>query len=658
MLDVFVVRLDEGTDAPPFTLLRAEIDDMPLDDQDAMASAAVESVTEGGLAARQGVKKGDLLLTANYKACTGTLEEVRDQVYRACEAGGPLLFGRVRGGEDVALGIEVDVVPLAASPFGLKVTDHPAGRGVVISMVLEGAEAHKTGRVKRFDTVLGIGTNVLATADGKAARNLMKAAGGALKIGGRVSNLLVARPIALAREATTFGVTRVNVKGIHTELGLAVAPDPLSGGDSGMVVTKVPYGGLIARKGADVRQGDRVLMVNGKNISNLPYKECTELLRRAAAAPGDMSIAFGRPDGPSAAKRWARAVNVRFMESRLGVGFGDRDAGPGAVVTMTTAGCSAVESVLPHDLVLAVDGEDVTGLDYDDVLEELKEAAENNKPGKPIVVTFGRLSVLKTGDERAKAAAGAAKTEKDRTSSALRMWGGLGGAGGAAKQEAKSEKDEAKAVAKARIKEFKKAQEGRPTLEVVSVTFDEAPFGIGIDSHPLGEGLGAIVATLDEGLPADTCGKIREGDMILAIDNDAVSELQQLGVIEALRDGSRTTAEGGTCTIIFARASDGGAAGLRPGAIAADLKTAPFGMALQPFVKNEDGGVGCMVMDVIEGSAAEATGRIEPGDRLLSVDGELTIDENFKDIKKMLKKAGGRTIADKCPTHVLVARLV
>lgn len=558
-----------------------------------------------------------------------------------CELTGTLALTPLSSPRCRETGIEVDAVELGAAPFGMAVTASPSGVGSRIKTILPNGSAAKAGLLRVHDMVLSVGSDVVAQKSAGAVRADFKSEGVKIKTMKSPCKVSVCRPVYPFREATTLGLARVELHG--PDFGFGAAADPVTP-DLGLVVTEIPVDGALARSDADVRAGDRLLTLDGQNISEMPYREAVDAVKRAAVhqegPDAETSFVFGRPEGPSAASRWAHATTVAFSEARLGLGFGDREIGAGCVVTKTTRAFSGDKEVHPLDVVLTVGDENLAGVDYDDAIEAIQQAIEDDAEEEDIFITFGRLSVIKHGGPSAAKSAAKPSVESK------------GGAGGASSRPAAT-------VVPRMLKPVRK--DGQPDLELEVFTFETVPFGIELDEHPLGSGLGAVVSDIEEDSPLRDSG-VRLGDMVMVIDNECYTEKSKFDVLPALRDAVKGVRAGVPCTVVFGRASDGGDFGLRPGAMLADIKKAPFGMALKPMrvegEGKEESRVGCVIAEVMEEGPADNTGRILPGDVLVSVDGEIVAHHEFADIKQAVKEASTRTRKDLCPTNVVIARLV
>ncbi|XP_050718658.1 glutamate receptor-interacting protein 2-like isoform X3 [Eriocheir sinensis] len=453
------------------------------------------------------------------------------------------------------------------------------------------------------------------------------------------SGCVVARTVAvlLEKEENSFGFT---VRG-----GVSLDPSKTRP----LVITHVRPGGPADREGT-IKAGDRVVAVDGRDLTRCSLKEAQELLQRLERAATltieyDVSVMESvRASGGPLLVEIERAAGTS-----LGLTLTHAHPEPSTILIETIRPASIAErcgALAVNDVVAAIDGTRVDQMTVAEAAQLLKTA-----PGTHVTLEIipgpaaqSRIPFCRGGGVAFPHLYGVVGSSSGYNSS-----GGGGGGGGGGGSGYLSPGSSYNTLASQRTRSSAARRVNRRTRpgerpdaggsaggagvchqECLTVTLVVEGRGYGLvlrpPPHPADPDTALpVVAAMDPGGPADKCSVMCVGDRIMGVNGRSVSGLGVSEVTQMIANSRPTV----TLDLEFDVADS-----VVPssGTFAVKLAKRHNGLGITLTVSRRAGaGEPLLISEVVRGSPAHRSGTMQPGDRLLAIDStrleHLTLDD-------------------------------
>eukprot|EP00047_Mylnosiga_fluctuans_P013309 m.30835 g.30835 ORF g.30835 m.30835 type:complete len:2261 (+) comp4817_c0_seq1:44-6826(+) len=543
--------------------------------------------------------------------------------------------------------------------------------GVIVVCVAQGRPAERSGAVFQGDNILSI--------NGKPTEGLShEAIMATLQSSDTVDLELLSRskavegdhfesttddsePAALPTSAATTQLTYPGFTNVRT----VKLVRPESGPDGGkmgfsVLASKHTYQcvtNISSGSPADVaglKEGDTILAVNNQSVLQSSHHDLVGLL-----AGKSFDLTVGNPEALDAAaaqsvksvqessaiaeaalvadKRETLVVDVTRLDGRLGMTILTDQNKRAKIVTSVLTGSAAEKAgIRKGDIVRKVDDVDISDLAHKNALATLNKEA-------PMKLTIERGFNVESAE--------VALSQDSAPTSGVATDSATGSAPPAAAGPSSST---VSAGAKAPIRAPVPAGS---TYHTVLTRSNEKGLGLRIRTTDVQQG--SLVIGLHEGSPAEACNQIKAGDYLVAVNGESIltkthSEVVALlgakpeASLELLRphqaEASSTLATAAASVAVPVEPSSPAAQPVSPVPIRAPvppggkyrivLKNVGAGLGLR--IRTTDVQQGSLVIGLHEGSPAQASNGIEPGDYLIGVNGENILLESHQQIVALL----------------------
>ncbi|XP_063857426.1 glutamate receptor-interacting protein 1-like isoform X2 [Scylla paramamosain] len=462
------------------------------------------------------------------------------------------------------------------------------------------------------------------------------------------SGCVVARTVAvlLEKEENSFGFT---VRG-----GTSLDPSKTRP----LVITHVRLGGPADREGT-IKAGDRLVAVDGRDLSHCSLKDAQEMLQRIERAATltieyDVSVMESvRASGGPLLVEIERAAGTS-----LGISLTSAHPEPSTIIIETIRPASIAErcgALAVSDVVAAIDGTRLDQLTVAEAAQLLKTA-----PGSHVTLEIipGSAAQSKIPFCRGGGVAFPHLYGVVGSSSGYNSSGGGGGGGylspGSSYNTLTSQRTRSSAAR--RVNRRPRPGDRSDTASLSSHTTGGSVGGAGVGvchSECLtvtlvveGRGYGLVlrppphatdpdtalpfVAAMDSGGPADKCSVICVGDRIMGVNGRSVSGLGVSEVTQMVANSRPTV----TLDVEFDVADS-----VVPssGTFAVKLAKRHNGLGITLTVSRRAGaGEPLLISEVVRGSPAHRSGTMQPGDRLLAIDSTRLEHLTLEDAKSIL----------------------
>jgi len=266
------------------------------------------------------------------------------------------------------------------SGLGFSLDDSPSG-GVRVRSLTPNGPASRDGRLLADDKILAVNEQNVQKAVYRDVTDILKGARGTIK-------LLVQHSSSKRRASRGSTVSdKEVVPGVETEIEIVKGSSGLglsiAGGSEtilGCVVVHEVYAGSAAAADGRIQAGDRIIAVNGTDISGFSHNQASEVLRKAG---GVVRLRVIRDDTDA-----LEIIKVRLNKvPGQGLGLNIENSPGGVVIFGIVPGSeAAIDGALQAgDLILSANGTDLRQATRDIVAQELR-----NSMGSTVQLEVGR----------------------------------------------------------------------------------------------------------------------------------------------------------------------------------------------------------------------------------------------------------------------------